>query len=74
MSLIKSNGLEYGLTYFLIPFVFSIVIFFVDLITSLKKEFSKSFSKADLVIMCPVYAAGEKKNYNFNKSDLYHFF
>ncbi len=35
-------------------------------ITSLKKEFSKSFSKADLVIMCPVYAAGEKKNYNFN--------
>ncbi len=35
-------------------------------ITSLKKEFSKSFSKADLVIMCPLYAAGEKKNSNFN--------
>ncbi len=35
-------------------------------ITSLKKEFSKSFSKADLVIMCPLYAAGEKKNSNFS--------
>jgi len=35
-------------------------------ITSLKKEFSKSFTKADLVILCPLYAAGEKKNPNFN--------
>ena len=35
-------------------------------IASLKKEFSKSFTKADLVILCPLYAAGEKKNPNFN--------
>ena len=35
-------------------------------IMSLKKEFSKSFIKSDLVLMCPLYAAGEKKNLNFN--------
>jgi UDP-N-acetylmuramate--alanine ligase len=33
---------------------------------SLKYEFSKCFSKSDLVIMCPLYAAGEKKNLKFN--------
>jgi UDP-N-acetylmuramate--alanine ligase len=33
---------------------------------SLKKEFSKSFLKSDLVIMCPLYAAGERKNSKFN--------
>ena len=33
---------------------------------SLKKEFSKSFIKSDLVIMCPLYAAGERKNSKFN--------
>jgi len=33
---------------------------------SLKKEFSKSFLKSDLVIVCPLYAAGEKKNSKFN--------
>ena len=27
----------------------------------LKKEFSKSFIKSDLVIVCPLYAAGEVK-------------
>ena len=32
----------------------------------LKKEFSKCFSKSNLVIMCPLYAAGEKKNFKFN--------
>ncbi len=32
----------------------------------LKKEFSKSFIKSDLVIVCPLYAAGESKNSNFN--------
>ncbi len=35
-------------------------------VISLKKDFSKCFSKSDLVIMCPLYAAGEKKNYKFN--------
>jgi len=35
-------------------------------IMSLKKAFSKSFLKSDLVLICPIYAAGEKKNYNFN--------
>ena len=35
-------------------------------ITSLKKEFSKSFIKSDLVLMCPLYAAGEKNKLNFN--------
>ena len=33
---------------------------------SLKKEFSKSFLKSDLVIVCPLYAAGENKNSKFN--------
>ena len=32
----------------------------------LKKEFSKSFIKSDLVIVCPLYAAGESKNSKFN--------
>ena len=35
-------------------------------IISLKKEFSKSFIKSDLVLICPLYAAGEKKKINFN--------
>ena len=33
---------------------------------SLKKEFSKAFLKSDLVIVCPLYAAGESKNSKFN--------
>ena len=33
---------------------------------SLKKEFSKSFLKSDLVVVCPLYAAGESKNPRFN--------
>ncbi len=33
---------------------------------SLIKEFSKSFIKSDLVIVCPLYAAGERKNAKFN--------
>ena len=36
-------------------------------VLSLKKEFSKSFIKSDLVLLCPLYAAGEKKNIKFNK-------
>jgi UDP-N-acetylmuramate--alanine ligase len=35
-------------------------------VLSLKNEFSKCFSKSNLVIICPLYAAGEKKNSKFN--------
>ena len=35
----------------------------------LKKDFSKSFIKSDLVLICPLYAAGEKKKLNFNLSN-----
>ena len=35
-------------------------------ILSLKKEFSKSFIKSNIVLICPLYAAGEKKNKKFN--------
>ena len=35
-------------------------------IKSLKQEFSKSFIKSDLVLVCPIYAAGEKKDLKFN--------
>ena len=35
-------------------------------VMSLKQAFSKSFIKSDLVLICPMYAAGEKKNLNFN--------
>ena len=33
---------------------------------SLKQEFSKCFSKSSLVIICPLYAAGEKKSTKFD--------
>ncbi|MDC2986917.1 UDP-N-acetylmuramate--L-alanine ligase [Candidatus Pelagibacter bacterium] len=35
-------------------------------VMSLKNEFSKCFSKSNLVIICPLYAAGEKKNSKFD--------
>jgi len=35
-------------------------------VLSLKQEFSKCFNKSDLVIICPLYAAGEKKNSKFD--------
>jgi len=35
-------------------------------VLSLKNEFSKCFSKSNLVIICPLYAAGERKNTKFN--------
>ncbi len=35
-------------------------------VISLKNEFSRCFSKSSLVVMCPLYAAGEKKNLKFN--------
>ena len=34
-------------------------------VLSLKNEFSKCFSKSNLVIVCPLYPAGEKKNSKF---------
>ena len=35
-------------------------------VMSLKNEFSKCFLKSNYVIVCPLYAAGEKKNFKFN--------
>ncbi len=35
-------------------------------VISLKQEFSRSFKKTNLVLICPLYAAGEKKKSNFN--------
>ena len=35
-------------------------------VISLKNEFSKCFSRSNLVIICPLYAAGEKKNVKFD--------
>ena len=35
-------------------------------VISLKDEFSKCFSKSNLVIVCPLYAAGERKNIYFD--------
>ncbi len=35
-------------------------------VLSLKNEFSKCFLKSNLVIICPLYAAGERKNSKFN--------
>ena len=35
-------------------------------VISLKQEFSKSFIKSDLILICPIYAAGEKKDLKFN--------
>ena len=36
-------------------------------VESLKKEFAMSFKESDVVVLCPVYAAGEKINYIFNQ-------
>ena len=33
----------------------------------LKKEFAQSFKESDLVVLCPVYSAGEEINYKFNQ-------
>jgi UDP-N-acetylmuramate--alanine ligase len=38
----------------------------ISRIKDLKKEFSLSFKKADTVILCPIYAAGEKLKLGFN--------
>jgi len=36
-------------------------------VAALKKEFASSFKSIDVVVLCPVYSAGEKKKYNFNQ-------
>jgi len=36
-------------------------------IKQLKNEFSLAFKQSDLVLLCPVYSAGEKTKYNFNQ-------
>ena len=33
----------------------------------MNKNFAKCFLKSDLVLLCPLYAAGEKKTSKFNK-------
>jgi len=33
----------------------------------LKKEFANSFKSGDVVVLCPIYSAGEKKTYNFSQ-------
>tara|TARA_B100000029_G_scaffold512287_1_gene608498 strand:+ start:380 stop:1777 length:1398 start_codon:yes stop_codon:yes gene_type:complete len=37
-------------------------------VNHLKTEFSLSFKLCDTVVLCPVYSAGEKKNYNFDQN------
>ena len=32
----------------------------------MKKKFASCFKNTDLVLLCPIYAAGEKKNSSFN--------
>ncbi len=36
-------------------------------VSSLKIQFAKSFSNSNLVLLCPIYAAGEKKDLKFNQ-------
>ena len=38
-------------------------------VSALKKEFAKSFTKSNLVLLCPIYAAGEKKKNEFSTID-----
>jgi UDP-N-acetylmuramate--alanine ligase len=38
-------------------------------VKALKKEFASSFKSSDIVVLCPVYAAGEKIRYNFNQDN-----
>jgi UDP-N-acetylmuramate--alanine ligase len=41
----------------------------ISRLKDLKKEFSLSFKKANTVVLCPVYAAGEKLKLGFNYSN-----
>jgi len=37
-------------------------------VKNLKKEFASSFLTSDLVILCPIYAAGEKKDKQYEQN------
>ena len=41
----------------------------ISRVKDLRKEFSSSFKKADTVILCPIYAAGEKIKLGFDYND-----
>ncbi len=38
-------------------------------VLTLKKEFAKSFVRSNLVLLCPLYTAGEKRNLKYNNYD-----
>ncbi len=38
-------------------------------VNNLKKEFASSFLISDLVLLCPIYAAGEKKDINYSQNN-----
>ena len=38
-------------------------------VLSLRKEFAKSFIKSDLVLLCPLYAAGEKRDTRYDQTN-----
>ena len=38
-------------------------------VISLKKEFAKSFRNSNLTLLCPIYAAGEKKDFKYSQSE-----
>ena len=38
-------------------------------VLSLKKEFAKSFINSNLVLLCPIYSAGEKRDRKYNIND-----
>ena len=38
-------------------------------VNSLKKQFAASFKSSNLVILCPIYAAGEKKDFKYNQNN-----
>ena len=37
-------------------------------VKNLKKEFASSFKNSDVVVLCPIYSAGEKKDKSFNQN------
>ena len=36
-------------------------------VISLKKKFAESFRKSDIVLLCPLYSAGEKRNLKYDQ-------
>ena len=41
----------------------------ISRLKDLRKEFARSFKKSDIVILCPIYSAGEKMKLGFNYYD-----